>query len=171
MGCVMASGAQHSSRTQPGTSHEVFSWTRSCNPAAQKTPKISKLFRFTRGSLVRWLHHIWKNGFHQKSLLFSRRTFLYILGTSPKHLWKRKLKRSRDSLYIVGANKGRKQAKKLWKNCLFASFFWKFEMRILDVNLLLYFKSYVYVAETPTRACLTTFSSVILRSLEDLYQP
>ena len=38
MGCVKASGTPGSSRRQPETTHEVFPWTRSSQPAAQRTP-------------------------------------------------------------------------------------------------------------------------------------
>ena len=36
MGCVRASGVPDSSRRHPEIAHEVFSWIRSCEPAAQK---------------------------------------------------------------------------------------------------------------------------------------
>ena len=42
MGCLTASGAPDSSRRHPEATHEVFSWTRSCEPAAYKSPKIAK---------------------------------------------------------------------------------------------------------------------------------
>ena len=42
MGCVTASGAPDSSRRHTEATHEVFSWTQSCEPAAQKSPKIAK---------------------------------------------------------------------------------------------------------------------------------
>ena len=106
MRCMRASGAPDSSRRQPETTQEVFSWTRSCDPAAQKTPKIAKLFHFTRGSLVRWLHHIWKTIF-TKRMLFSRRMILSILGTYPKPVRKRKLC-SRESLYVIAPKKEKK---------------------------------------------------------------
>ena len=53
MGCVTASGAPGSSCRHPEATQEVFSWTRTCEPAAQKPPKIANTFLFTRGSLIR----------------------------------------------------------------------------------------------------------------------
>ena len=52
MGCVTASGAPDSNRRHPAATHEVFSWTRTCEPAAQKSPQIANTFQFTRGSLI-----------------------------------------------------------------------------------------------------------------------
>ena len=57
MECETVSGARDSSRRHPEATHEVLSWTRSCEPAAQKSPKIAQIFRFTRGSLMRRVHH------------------------------------------------------------------------------------------------------------------
>ena len=48
MGCVTASGAPRSSRRHPEATHEVFSWTRTCEPAARKPPKIANTTQFTR---------------------------------------------------------------------------------------------------------------------------
>ena len=53
MACVTALGAPDSSRRHLEATHEMFSWTRSCEPAAQKSPKIPSSFQFTRGSLIR----------------------------------------------------------------------------------------------------------------------
>ena len=44
MGCVAASGVPDNSRRQPEATHEVFSWTRSCETVARTSPKIAQIF-------------------------------------------------------------------------------------------------------------------------------
>ena len=75
--------------------------TRSCEPAAQKKKK--KKESRARGLLivVLWLHRRWKKRAFTKSLQFSRRIALAILGTYLKHLRKRKL-HSRESSQVIG---------------------------------------------------------------------
>ena len=64
MGCVRVSGAPDGTRWLPETTLEVFSWTRSCEPAAQYLAK-SLIFSI-QGALVLWLRRRWKHGFRQK---------------------------------------------------------------------------------------------------------
>ena len=85
MRCVTASGVPDSSRRHPEATHEVFSWTRSCEPATQKSPKIANAFQFTRGSLVRWLHHWWKNGFYHEFTV-NQADDITLLDSYPKSL-------------------------------------------------------------------------------------
>ena len=33
-------------------------------PAAPKATEIAEILQFMRGSLIHWVHHRWKNGFH-----------------------------------------------------------------------------------------------------------
>ena len=83
MGCVTASGAPDSSRRHPEGTHEVFSWTPSCEPAAQKSPKIAQIFPPTRGSLRRWARH--QNGvYHEFDV--HQADDITPLGTDPKSL-------------------------------------------------------------------------------------
>ena len=67
----------------------MFSLTRSCEPAAKKTPKIAKILHYTRGTLVRWLHNRRKHGFHQPFAVlqadFSASTRNYFEDVSEKH--------------------------------------------------------------------------------------
>ena len=51
------------------------------------------------------------------------------------------------------------------------NFFWNFEIRILAVNPYSISKSYAYVAETPTRVCLTFCSSGNLLAFKTLMSP
>ena len=67
--------------------------------------------------------------------------------------------------------KGRKRAKKLWIPVYLHNFFWNFEIRILAVNPYSISKSYAYVAETPTRVCLTFCSSGNLLAFKTLMSP
>ena len=55
MGCVRVLGAPDSGRRLPETTHEVFSWTRSCEPAFFF--EIAKHFISRAGALVLWLRH------------------------------------------------------------------------------------------------------------------
>ena len=70
MGGVRASGAPDSRRKRPETTHEVFSWTQRCERAAPKTPKMAKIFRLTRVSLLtinsKMATAPIKRGFHRK---------------------------------------------------------------------------------------------------------
>lgn len=52
LGHVRASGAPDTSREHPETAHEVFSRTRSSEPAAQKCRKIAKSFLSRPGSYI-----------------------------------------------------------------------------------------------------------------------
>ena len=99
MGCARPSGAPDISRRRPKTTHEVFSWTRSCEQVAQKPPQSrKKKLCFRRKSLVliaRWLHHRWQHGFHQKLAVVQEDVLNYFRDAHPKNLWIRKL-RSRE---------------------------------------------------------------------------
>ena len=49
MDCVTASGTPDSSRRHPEATHKVFSWTRSCEPAAQHLPDSLKYINSRAG--------------------------------------------------------------------------------------------------------------------------
>ena len=124
---------------------------------SQNRTKIGQLFHFTRGSLVRWQRlHLRKSGFHQAFAVLQA-DVLSLLGTWPKHLRKRTF-RSRESCTSLGPKRGKKGLKSsgFLFICIISPETSKYGSWLCIPYSL--FKSYAYVAETPTRVCLTTFS-------------
>ena len=135
--------------------------------SSTKSPIIAKTYQFTRGSLIRRLHHRWKNGFYYK-FTNHQADDITLLGTYPK-ICRPKCFHPMRGNKLLSPQKG--------KNVLQSSVFLficiifpSFETRIL-VILYSISKSYAYVAETPTRVCLTTLSWGNLRALKGEAQP
>lgn len=86
---AVASSAPGSTRRQPETTHELFSCTRCCLPAAQESPQITECLQysiFARMILLTvyggYVQHPWKNGFHQKCVGLFAGILNYIISWS-----------------------------------------------------------------------------------------
>ena len=134
MARVSALGAPDSSCKQPKATHEVLSWTRTCQREAE-TPQIAKKTHnyLGRHSIVRWPHQRWKHIFYQRRSVLQADTMTYLDDVSEK-VGTRKL------VPVIGIKWfGHRRAKPAWKasdSCP-QQLFLNFEIRSL------FFKPYI----------------------------
>ena len=140
MGCVNASGAPDSSRRHPGATHEVFSWTRSCEPVAHKSLKSRTNISIHAQELNTMSTSSMKKRLLPQVCCFTRR----MMQLSSAHT--RKVCRPTYFIPVRGSEllspkRAKKGGKTLdWTLVYLHQFSRDFEIRVSAVNPLLYFQ-------------------------------
>ena len=91
----------------------------------KKSPTIAKVSLFTRGSLliVRWLHHLRKNDFHQKKVCCSQGGYFYLFLVPTRNTSARENYDPVRDRTILGTKKGKKGRKRAMHSCVFSSLY------------------------------------------------